>query len=304
MKEPLAYSNGKIDPLASVSISLFDAGFVLGTTIAEQLRTFGGKIFRLDDHLARLAASLKIIDVSISESPDRLAAVAAELVDHNHALLESGDDLGLAILVSPGGNSGYRTTDTSEPTVILYTYPLPFRLWHKKYELGQRLVIPPTRQVPAACWPSALKCRSRMHYYLADRQAEAVEPGSRALLLDTEGHVTEASTANVLLYRVGQGLISPPHDKVLPGISLAAAAEIAARMGQPLTDRDLTPDDLLAADEVFLTSTPLCLLPVVSVDGHPIGSGRPGHFFRRLINSWSDSVGLDIIDQAHRFADR
>ncbi len=75
-------------------------------------------------------------------------------------------------------------------------------------------------------------------------------------------------------------------------------------MGQPLTDRDLTPDDLLAADEVFLTSTPLCLLPVVSVDGHPIGSGRPGHFFRRLINSWSDSVGLDIIDQAHRFADR
>ncbi|NLS94482.1 MAG: hypothetical protein GXX96_20180 [Planctomycetaceae bacterium] len=304
MNEPLAYTNGKTVPLSSVSISLFDAGFVLGTTIAEQLRTFGGKIFRLDDHLARLTASLEIIDVSISESPSRLAAVADELVDHNHALLETGDDLGLAILVSPGGSSGYRTSDNGGPTVILYTYPLPFRLWHEKYELGQKLVIPPTRQVPGACWPSALKCRSRMHYYLADRQAEALEPGSRALLLDTEGHVTEASTANVLLYRAGQGLISPPHDKVLPGISLAAAVEIVAQMGQPLTERDLTPDDLLAADEVFLTSTPLCLLPVVSVDGHPIGSGRPGQVFRRLINSWSDSVGLDIIAQAHRFADR
>ena len=136
-------------------------------------------------------------------------------------------------------------TDDAGATVILHTYPLPFRLWHEKYERGQALAIPPTRQVPGACWPSALKCRSRMHYYLADREAQAMEPGARALLLDTDGYVTEASTANVLAFRAGEGLVSPPYSKVLPGISLAEAAELAHEMGESLTERDLTPEDLL-----------------------------------------------------------
>ena len=304
MNEPIAYLSGQIVPFSSVAVSPFDAGFVLGTTVAEQLRTFRGKIFRLQDHLSRLATSLDIIGVSISESSDRLVAISQELVHHNHALLESGDDLGLGILVTPGGYAGYGATDEAGATVILHTYPLSFRLWHNKYSDGQSLVIPPTRQVPGTCWPSALKCRSRMHYYLADRQAQAIEPDARALLLDSDGHVTEASTANVLVFRSGEGLVSPPHDKVLPGISLAEAVELAEQLDMPLIERDLSPEDLYTADEVFLTSTPLCLLPVVSVDGRAIGSGRPGNLFLRLIRAWSDLVNLDIVGQAKRFANR
>ncbi len=304
MNQPIAYHNGQIVPFSSVSISPLDAGFVLGTTVAEQLRTFGGQLFRLEDHLVRLTASLEIIDVSIAESTDRLAAIGHELVAYNHALLEPGDDLGLGILVTPGGQPGYGQSDDMGPTVILHTYPLPFRLWHEKYEQGQALAIPPTRQVPGVCWPSALKCRSRMHYYLADREAQSMYPGARALLLDTDGHVTEASTANVLVFRADEGLLSPPHDKVLPGISLTETVELTLQMGQSLTERDLTPEDVLSADEVLLTSTPLCLLPVARLDGRNIGSGRPGEIFRRLIRSWSESAGLDIVAQAQRFAGR
>jgi branched-subunit amino acid aminotransferase/4-amino-4-deoxychorismate lyase len=304
MKEPIAYFNGSFAPFSSVSISLADSGFVMGTSVAEQLRTFGGRLFRLEDHLRRLARSLEIVGVSMAESLDRLAEIGRELVAHNHPLLDQGDDLGLAIIVTPGVISSYGPADLVGATVCLHTYPLSFALWHEKYEQGQSLVVPEVRQVPGVCWPSALKCRSRMHYHLADCEAAVKEPGARALLLDTDGHVTEASTANVLLYRDQEGLVSPPHDKVLPGISLAEVVELGEPLGAPLTERDMTPDYVRAADEVFLTSTPLCILPVVSLDGHKIGSGRPGSFFRRLIEAWNEAVGLDIVAQAHRFAGR
>ena len=304
MDEPIAYLNGQIVPFSSVTVSPFDAGFVLGTTVAEQLRTFNGQLFRLEDHLKRLNTSLEIIRVSVTESTERLIAICQELVAHNHPLLEPGDDLGLGILVTPGGYAGYRAAQDTGATVILHTYPLPFRLWYQKYQDGQPLVIPPTRQVPNVCWPPALKCRSRMHYYLADHEAQAIESGARALLLDTSGHVAEASTANILAYRAGLGLLSPPHDKVLPGISLAEVVELAHEMGIHLTEQDLTPDDLFTADEIFLTSTPLCLLPVTRLNGQDIGTGRPGPFYHQLIQAWSKLVDLDIVAQAQAFATR
>jgi branched-subunit amino acid aminotransferase/4-amino-4-deoxychorismate lyase len=139
-----------------------------------------------------------------------------------------------------------------------------------------------------------------MHYYLADRQAAARDPHARALLLDGQGFVTEASTANVLIYRAGDGLSWPPTTKVLPGISLAVVAELAGRFGIPCGERDLTPKDVASADEVFLSSTPFCLLPVTRLNGRPISAGRPGELFARLMAAWNELAGLDIIAQAER----
>jgi branched-subunit amino acid aminotransferase/4-amino-4-deoxychorismate lyase len=139
-----------------------------------------------------------------------------------------------------------------------------------------------------------------MHYYLADRQAAARDPHARALLLDGQGFVTEASTANVLIYRAGDGLAWPPTTKVLPGISLAVVVELAGRLGIPCGERDLTPNDVASADEVFLSSTPFCLLPVTRLNDRPIGAGRPGELFARLIAAWNEMAGLDIIAQAER----
>jgi len=304
MKQPLALLNGQWIPASQLAVSPADAGFVLGATVAEQLRTFGGNLFRLGEHLARLEHSLGVVGVDPGMSRHEMAEAATELVRHNQALLAPGDDLGLSVFVTPGVYPAYAEAASAGPTVALHTYPLPFRLWAEKYEAGQPLVTTPYRQVPADCWPAELKCRSRMHYYLADRHAAAVEPGARALLLDRDGRVVETSTANVLVYRTGEGLLSPPAATILPGISLATVDELARNLNLPLGERDLLPEDLAAADEVLLSSTPFCLLPVTRFDGRAIAGGRPGPIFRKLLRAWSDRVGIDPAEQARRFAAR
>jgi branched-subunit amino acid aminotransferase/4-amino-4-deoxychorismate lyase len=280
----------------------------LGVTVAEQVRTFAGRLFRLEQHLARLARSLAIIEVDAGISMSELQEAAVELAQRNHALLDEGDDLGLSIFVTPGPYSTMAVVaeeaGRSEPTVCMHTYPLPFHLWADKYDRGQSLVVSDIKQVPATCWPPELKCRSRMHYYLADNKARQVRPDARALLLDCDGFVLEASTANIVIYNRDDGIVSPPKEKILPGVSVGMVAELAAESGVPFLHRDLSVDDVLRADEVMLCSTSPCVWPVVDVNGHTIGEGRAGKMVGKLLAAWSDTVGVDIQAQAKRFAAR
>ncbi len=304
MNEPVAFLNGQWIPASAAVVSVDDAGFVLGVSVAEQLRTFGGKLFRLDEHLARLAHSLEIVGVDPGMGLNEIASVAEELAARNHRLLAPDDDLRLAIVITPGIHPAYGQSAPARPTVCLHTHPLAFRLWAEEYRSGQTLVATEVRQVSSSSWPAELKCRSRMHYYLADREAAAADPHARALLLDAEGFVTEASTANLLILRAGEGLISPPSEKILPGISMSMVVELARGLGIPCLQRDLTVEDVVSADEAMLTSTSTCILPVVRLDGRPIGAGRPGKVFGELLAAWSRMVGVDIAAQAERFGER
>ena len=108
MKEPSAYLGGRWVPASAAVVSVGDAGFVLGVGVAEQLRTFAGKLFRLDDHLARLAHSLEIVGLTTGMTAEQLAGTAEELVARNHPLLAPGDDLGLSIVVTPGSYADVR----------------------------------------------------------------------------------------------------------------------------------------------------------------------------------------------------
>lgn len=295
-----AFLNGRFISASELRIPPTDAGFVMGVTVAEQLRTFCGELFRLDDHLSRLNHSMDVVDVPLPMPFHRLAAFARKMVDHNVALLAPEDELGLCIFVTPGAYATFVPDGPAAPVVGMHTYRLPFSLWAEKYRQGQGLVTVSVRQVPPACWPTDLKCRSRMHYYLADREAAAREPGARALLLDFGGRVSEASTANVLVYRHDEGLISPPLHRILHGISLDTAFSLAGHLGIKTAFRDLLPAELAGADEVMLSSTSSCLLPVTRLDGRPIGTGRPGEVFRSLIAAWSRLAGVDIVAQAER----
>jgi branched-chain amino acid aminotransferase len=304
MDEPLAFLNGNWIPASQAVVPATDSGFVLGVAVAEQLRTFSGELFHLDDHLARLRQSLEIIGADPGMTNPDLAQVARELVARNHRLLSPGDDLGLSIFVTPGTYAAYALPGLMRPLVCMHTYPLPFYLWADKYTSGQELVVTKTLQVPGRCWPANLKCRSRMHYYLADREAAGRRPGARALLLDETGAVTETSTANVIIYNRGEGLVSPPDETILHGISLNVAFSLAAELGVPTMKRRLTADDVRTADEVLLSSTPLCLLPVTSVEGRAICDRRPGALYTKLMAAWDRMVGLDIAAQARQFAQR
>jgi branched-subunit amino acid aminotransferase/4-amino-4-deoxychorismate lyase len=324
MNELVAYLNGRFLPAREAAISIVDAGFVMGGTVTEQLRTFGGRLFRSERHFQRLVHSLEICGIDAWLSIDDFGRIANELVDRNHPHLADGDDLGLAIFVTPGPytalaggdlpaavDAGLSTSDlrppTSgrpRPTVGLHTFPLAFHLWADAYSDGVSLVTTSIRQVPVECWPRELKCRSRMHYYLADREAAAKEPGARALLLDGEGRVAETSTANIVIYKSDTGLISPPRSTVLPGVSLEVVIELAAQLGIPFLERELHPVDVATADEAMLSSTPNCLLPVTRFNGQPVGQSNGRPVFSRLLAAWNNLVGLDIAEQAKRFSRR
>jgi len=300
MAEPQAYLNGRFLPASQAAVSVWDGGFVQGTTVAEQLRTFDGELFQLEAHIHRLARSLELVGVDPGISLQRLAEIAQELAAANHALLAQGDDLGLTMFVTPGP---YDMAGTSTPTVCLHTLPLRFHLWADKYSAGESMATTDVVQVSARSWPPELKCRSRMHYYLADRQARLRIPGSRALMTDEDGFVTEATTANIVLCQE-QGLVMPPIDKILPGISLGVLSSLAEKLGIPCTHHDLTVADCLAASEIFLTSTSPCILPVLKINSQPIGGGVPGPVFTRFLSAWNELVELDIVEQARRFSSR
>jgi len=304
MPQPLAYRNGQLIPADELSLPVYDAGFVLGITVTEQLRTFGGRLFRLDAHLDRMFRSLEVVQVDPHCSRTDLEAAACQLVAHNHGLLASGDDLGLCMFITPGPIEKMAPEAHRVATICMHTFPVAFSAFADLYDKGESLAIPSVRQVSPKAWPRELKCRSRMHYYLADLEAGRIAPGARAVLLDDDGHVTEATTANVLIYEKGRGLISPPNEKILPGISVATVKQLATDLQIPLIERDLTPQHVMSADEVLLTSTSPCVLPVTTLDGQPVGGGRPGPVFAKLLAAWSELVGVDIAAQARRFAAR
>jgi branched-subunit amino acid aminotransferase/4-amino-4-deoxychorismate lyase len=174
-------------------------------------------------------------------------------------------------------------------------------MWARCYAEGVSLRSVSISQVPDASVPLALKCRSRMHSHLADREAAGLERGSRALLRHADGRVSETSTANIAIVRAGTILTPPPTDALL-GVSLQHLRGLAADLGIAWREQSLQSADVATADEILLSSTPNCLLPATRFDGAPVGAGGPGPLQRRLLDAWSDSVGLDIAGQARRFA--
>lgn len=298
MSTTSAYFNGAWIPNTELRIGVDDIGFLLGATVTERLRTFRGQVFRLDEHIERLRGSLEIVGLDVDGIAAQIADTVPEFIERNRPLLADDDDWSIVAFATPG------IAGSGRPTVCVHGLPLPFHQWADKYESGVTVVISETRQVPRECWPPQLKCRSRMHYFLADRAAAAQEPGARAVLLDEDGFVAEATTANVLVYRGGEGLVSPPQEHILAGVSLGVVRELADRNGLPFVVRPLTAEELRASDEVLLASTSVCLLPIVRCDGRQIGDGKPGPIFRQLLAAWSTLVGIDVAEQARRCAPR
>lgn len=294
-----AYFCGQWIPSRDAQIPLSDVGFGLGVTVVERLRTFAGRSFRVEEHLQRLQRSLEIVGWNASDIVAEVRGAIEAFPDHNAELMAPGDDWYIAIFVTPGDSP-----TAAQPRIGVHGGPLPFASWADKFETGVDVVVTNIRQTPANCWPPELKCRSRMHYYLADQEAARRQPGARAVLLDQQGFIGEASTANVVAYDAKRGIVTPRIDGVLPGISQQMLFELADAAGIAHVEADLTPAEFAAADELFVTSTSICLQPIVRVDGQPIGDAHPGPIYRQLLAAWSDKVGVDIAAQATAFSHR
>ncbi len=293
-----AYLNGNWITSDKLHVAVDDIGFLLGATVTEGLRTFGGRLFRLDEHMARLNRSLEIVGLDASAITDEIRRAAEEFVVRNRGAVAADDDWSVSAFATPGVSGGGR------PTVCVHGHPLHFHLWADQYDEGVPVVVSSIRQIPPASLPPELKCRSRMHFYLADREAAATRPGARAILLDEDGLVAEATSANVLIYREGEGLVSPPHGHILFGVSVGVVHELAEKLAIPFVTRPIAAHELQGAVEAMLTSTSICLVPIVECDGQPIADGKPGPVYGRLLEAWSEMVGVDVAAQARRFATR
>lgn len=305
MTEQIVYLNGEYVPISQASLHIFDLGVVGGASVSEMVRTFRHAPFRLDEHLARLKRSLEIVGFEPGVTMAELKSICERIVSENAKLIPAHHDLGLIVFVTAGQNLtylGHAGRDLARRgTVCVHTFPLPFELWAEKYESGVHLLTVKTHSIPDDVIAPTIKHRSRLHWHLADREAKRIDPAAMAVLTDHEGYLTETATGNLCL--VDSETIVTPSSHVLEGISRSCLDELAASLPMIFAQQGrITADDLADADEAFLTSTPTCLLPVTKFNDQPIGSGRPGPVFRKLIDAWSQVVGVDIVEQMRRGA--
>jgi branched-subunit amino acid aminotransferase/4-amino-4-deoxychorismate lyase len=289
--------------LAEFAIPAHDAGFVFGATATDLCRTFRHLLFRLSDHLARLRQSCHFARLPLAVSDDQLTRIAEQLVAHNAALLQPGEDLALVMFATPGPIGYYAGLPggpgDGPPTVGMHTFPLPFARYRRLFEQGASLVVPETRHIPVVSFDPRAKVRSRLHWWIAQQEAEEIERGAIALLFNYEGHVTETASANFLVVRGGK-VVSPPRQSILGGVSLQVVKELCSDLTIPFREEALQVDDCLSADEALLTSTPYGVAGVSRINGHSIP--WPGPILKRLLAKWNSRVGIDIAGQilAHR----
>jgi branched-chain amino acid aminotransferase len=299
--EPVVYLRGEFVPASQASIAIFDAAVVLGATITDLARTFRHEPFRLKDHVARFYRSCKYARIPPPVAPEETLRLSRELLRRNAELIRADQELAIVWFITPGELSVYAggagLGDKMQPTYCMHTFPLPFQLWSRYYTAGVHVVTPSIRHVPPQCVDPKIKCRSRMHWWLADQETHLVDPHAVTLCLDLEGNVTECSGSNFLIVQNG-AVVQPSPRNILPGISQQTVRELCQKLDIAYEVRDFQVHDVVNADEAFLASTPYCLAPVTRINGVTIGDGAPGGpVFQRLMSAWSELAGLDIVAQ-------
>ena len=300
--EPIVYLNGEFVPYRHAQLSIVDYAVLMGATVTDQLRTFGHRPFRLDEHLERFYSSCKYARIVPPHTLAETRQAVATLVEHNAALVPPEADLGVVLFVSPGERPGYAAWKQDEvrssPTFCIHSFPLQFSNWKDFVEKGVHVVTPPTRHVPPQCLESKIKHRSRLHWWIAEQEAHTVDPTAVPLLLDLQGNVTETAGANFLIVK-DNTVQSPLPRNILKGVSLVTVMELCHSLGLKFVERDLQLFEVTEAKEALVTTTPYCLAPVTRINGLPIGDAEPGPIFSRLIQAWSELVGVDILQQIH-----
>ncbi len=277
----IVYLNGQLVPRFEAKLSPFDHGFLYGYGLFETMRAYNGHIFRLDSHLTRLRCSadsigLTHIVLTAEEGKQSLKAACEATLEANEL-----EDARIRLTVSAG--EGDITPDPgtcSNPTILItaqHLDPIP----PEKYEMGSRATVSSLRRNSRSPL-SRLKSTCYMENILARTTAKAIGY-DEAIFLNEQGYLAEGSTTNVFLVS-NRELITPSFESgVLPGITREAVLEIARTSNIKATERWVELNELIESQEAFLTNSILELVPLVSVEGRAIGSGKPGKLTRDLL---------------------
>lgn len=298
MTAPIAWINGEFVPYSQAAVPVWDMGVVAGASLTEMARTFAHKPFRLSQHLDRLLDAIQKIGFPNPCNKPQLLDSIDGVLRHNLTLIPADSDLGIVIFSTAGPNPTYLGADVArgmQATTAVHTFSLPFETWRPQMRDGVRLRVSNVRQIPDECFNVTLKVRNRLHWWLADQEAARQEPGSKALLLDHAGFITETSTA--ALHLVCNGRIVTPDCSVLNSLSSQLVEEFATTLDIPFERRPVPLGEIRYASEAFLSSSAATVLPVSHVGGEQVGPEFPGPVFGRITAAWSQLVGVDIVQQ-------
>jgi branched-chain amino acid aminotransferase len=271
--------DGVIAPAAEARVSVLDNGFTFGDAVYETLRTYGGQPFALHRHLRRLRASAARIGVAIPQ-PN------AELSERLQALLEraQNSESYIRLIVSRGvGDISYHFERISGPTIAMMVKPYE-PLPESAYSEGVMVSLVSVRRNHPDALDPAIKSCNLLNNLLATREAQS-KGALEALLLNQAGELAEGAGSNVFVVRAGQALTPPLSAGILAGITREILFEIAGEVGVPMREASLRAEDLLDADEAFLTSTLKELAPIRRVDAHALRS-CPGPITRKLLEAF------------------
>ena len=276
------YINGTLYDKDDAKISVYDHGLLYGDGVFEGMRVYGGKVFRMPEHLERLWNSAKAIWLEIPLTPDALGQAVDETVKANG--IEDGY---VRLVVTRGaGTLGLDPNKCSDPQVIVIAdtitlYPREY------YEKGLHIVTVSTiRNHPAALSPR-IKSLNYLNNILA--KIEGLQAGCvEALMLNQKGEVAECTGDNIFLVRKGELLTPSVEAGILEGITRAVVLDLARELKIPVRETPLTKHDVYIADECFLTGSAAEIVPVTKVDSRKIGDGLPGPVTRRLLDRFHE----------------
>jgi len=293
----IAWFNGRFVPEREVLVPFRDRGFKYGDAVFDTTRTFGHKVFKLSEHVERLYRSLRYLRIDPGIPQGKMVEITEDVLRRNLALLGPDDDYWVTQRVSRGLDASAREVWPQDgATVIVECLPLPLRERASLYRDGIRVLTPSVRRTP----PESLSPRVKTHNYLnlvaADLEVRAQDPGAWAVLLDTKGNLAEGLGSNIFVVK-DRTLFTPREQAVLAGVSRDTVIALAQEAGLAVVERDLDLYDAYNAHEVFLTSTSLCICPVSSVNGAPVGDGVPGPVTRQLTEAYCRFVDFDFVAQ-------
>ncbi len=265
-------------------LSPLDQGFLFGASVYETVRTYGGVPFLVERHLKRLRESALALGIDIDESDETLARRLQETLE------ASGNaESSIRIVVSAGvGAINYRQGSTKKPTIVIVVRPLePFP--ESLYQEGATASFVSIMRAGRGNLSPRIKSSNLLNNLMALRQAH--ERGAyEALMLNPKGEVCEGSMSNVFVVKDGAIATPPISAGILEGITRELVLSIARKGGFELEERVVLPDELVRADEVFITASSRQIVPIVKVDEQPIADGCPGPVTQKLISLYHDKV--------------
>ena len=285
--EELVWLNGTLCPKKDAKISIDDRGFLLGDGVFETMRSYKGRVFRLDKHLTRLFDSLAIVHLSIPYTSVELGRAVNDTLEANQL-----QEAYIRLTVTRGqGGKGIDPPETPSPTIIIVArkfIPYPEQVYREGLttgisEIKQNISSPTAR----------IKSLNFLDHILARIEAKQKRL-DEAILLNTGDFICEGTVSNIFIVRQGS-LITPDRESgILPGVTREVIIDLALREGIRIEERKVKPSELKEADECFLTNTLMEVMPVSEIDGRKVGQGRPSSFTLHFMEWYKDLVRKEL----------